>query len=145
MGWGAPAGLTCLSSLPATRQDPDSSEEKSCFALPHPVDISEPPIPFISALVCSLVLAMGSPAPILLALQNVFPPYRMFLDSLVNKGRNFSFSIFLTQLRGKGLLARTMLRPASLSPAVWCRPVGRGHLGVNRWAILPEDLRAAVV
>lgn len=97
----APAGLTCLSSLPAKRQDPDSSEEKSCLALPHPVDISRTPDPIYICIGVQPGAGYGEPSSHPSGSTECFSSLQdEFLDFLANKGRNFSFSIFLTQLRG---------------------------------------------
>lgn len=81
---------------------------------------------------CSLVLTADVPDPIFLALkmsQNSLQDE--FLDSIPNKWESFSSRIFLTELCDRELPGSTVSKSASLSPAVWCSPVGSGHLGVG--------------
>ena len=81
---------------------------------------------------CSPLLTADVPAPIFLALkmsQNSLQDE--FLDSIPNKWEIFSSPIFLSELCDRELPGSTVSKSASLSPAVWCSPVGSGHLGVG--------------
>lgn len=145
-GEGGLVSLTCLFSLLVMRQDPDSSEENLVLPSPNLWIFLEPLTPFIIGIDVQPGTGYGWPSSHPSGSTERFSSIQDgFLQSLANKGRKFSFPTFLIQLRGKKLLACTVLRPASLSPAVWCCPVGSGHLGVSRWAIFPEDLWAAVI
>lgn len=114
-------------------------------ALPHPlpVDISGIPEPIYICLGVPSTAGYGCLSFHLSGSNGCSSSLRN--EILANKGETFSSLILLTQRRGRELLGNTISRSASLSPAVWCGPVGSGHLGLRRRTVLHEDLRAAVV
>lgn len=125
--------------------DPGNREGKPCPS-PHPSAISGIPDPIYICLGVQPGAGYGCSSSHLSGSNGCFSSLQdEFLDSVVNKGGSFSSPISLTQLRGRELLDGTVSRPASLSPAVWCGPVGSGHLGVSRRNILHEDLRATII
>ena len=106
--------------------------ESFAFHTPHPVAISGIPGPIYICLDVQPGANCSVPAPIFLALkmsQNSLQDE--FLDSIPNKWESFLSPIFLTQLCDRQLPGNAVSKSASLSPAVWCSPVGSGHLGVG--------------